>query len=248
MGNVISLDSKRHGIIILIVLLLFAVPSLAMLFPTSVTPASAPPDVFSAERAMIHLSVISQEPHAKGSSAQAKVRDYLVRQLVDSGLEAEIQQISDLSNVVGRIRGSDSTGAIVILAHYDTASISPGAGDNGSGVAALVEIARALAVGPVLKNDVIILFDDGEEGSIIFAGTKAFVSGHPWMKDVQVAISLDTAVAGPISTNEVGPKNNGWLVQAMSRAYIGGAWTSFSGGGRIRQHCFQRCGHFSVGT
>jgi hypothetical protein len=50
------------------------------------------------------------------------------------------------------------------------------------------------------------------------------------MPDVRVAISLDTAVAGPISTNETGP-NNGWLVQALARAHTGGAWTSISGGG-----------------
>ena len=235
-------NTTSRGIISLLVLLLFAVPALMMLFPVRVTPASAPPEIFSAERAMSHLPVIAREPHPQGSPAQERVRDYLARQLDGSGLEVELQQTRGLANVVARLRGSESSGAVVILAHYDTVSTSPGAGDNGSAVAALVEVSRALAAGPALRNDVIILFDDGEEWPDIFAGTKAFVREHPWMSDVRVAISVDTAVAGAISTNEVGPRNNGWLVQALARAYAGGTWTSFSGGGQYNSTPFSNAG------
>ena len=235
-------NTTGRGIIGLLVLLLFAVPALMMLFPVRVTPAGAPQEIFSAERAMSHLSVIAREPHPQGSPAQERVRDYLARQLDGSGLEVEIQQTRGLANVVARLRGSEPSGAIVILAHYDTVSTSPGAGDNGSAVAALVEVSRALAAGPALRNDVIILFDDGEEWPDIFAGTKAFVREHPWMSDVRVAISVDTAVAGTISTNEVGPKNNGWLVKALARAYTGGTWTSFSGGGQYNSTPFSNAG------
>ena len=231
-----------RGLTSLFILLLFAIPTLAMLFPNRVTPASASTELFSAERALEHLQIIASEPHPQGSPAQARVRDYLVQQLTASGLEVEIQQTRNLDNVLARLRGANPTGAIVILAHYDTVSYSPGAGDNGSAVAALVEIARALAAGPDMANDVIILFDDGEEYPDVFAGTKAFVREHPWMSDVRVAISLDTAVAGPISTNEVGPKNNGWLVRALARAYTGGAWTSFSGGGQYNSTPFRDAG------
>lgn len=231
-----------RSFISLLVLLLFAVPTLATLFPSRVVPTSASPETFSAERAMGHLQVIASEPHPQRSPAQARVRDYLVQQLTESGLEVEIQRTRGLENVVARLGGSDPTGATVILAHYDTVSNSPGAGDNGSAVAALVEIARALAAGPEMANDVIILFDDGEEYPDIFAGTKAFVHEHPWMSDVRVAISLDTAVSGPISTNEVGPKNNGWLVQVLARSYTGGAWTSFSGGGQYNSTPFRDAG------
>jgi hypothetical protein len=225
----------------LFVLLLLAIPALAMLFPRSVTPASTPMDVFSGERAMIHLPIIASEPHPQGSPAQARVRDYLVGQLTDMGLEVEVQRTAGLENVVARLRGTDSTGAIVILAHYDTVSFSNGAADNSSTVAALLEIMRSLSAGPAPLNDVIALFDDGEEEPDIFAGTKAFVREHPWMSDVRVAISIDTAVAG-LLTNEVGPENNGWLVQALARAYTGGAWMSFSGGGEYNSTPFREAG------
>jgi Peptidase family M28 len=231
-----------RGFIMLLVLMLFAIPSLMMLFPRSVTPASAALDVFSGERAMTHLQVIAMQPHPQGSPAQAGVRDYLVGQLMEMGLEVEVQRTAGLENVVARLRGTDPSGAIVILAHYDTVAYSNGAADNSSTVAALLEIMRSISAGPAPRNDVIALFDDGEEEPDAFSGTKAFVRGHPWMSKVQVAISIDTAVAGPISINEVGPQDNGWLVQALARAYNGGAWTSFSGGGQYNSTPFRNAG------
>ncbi len=227
--------------ILLIILIVATIPMFASVFPTRVTPADASAEQFSAERALVHLPVIAAEPHPQGSPAQAAVRDYLVGQLTDMGVEVQVQRTRDLENVVARLRGSDPTGAIVILSHYDTVSYSPGAGDNGSAVAALVEIVRALAAGPTPRNDIIALFDDGEEYPGVFAGTYAFVGEHPWMDDVRVAVSIDTAVAGSISANEVGP-NNGWLVDVMADVYNGGAWTSFSGGGEYNSTPFREAG------
>jgi hypothetical protein len=157
------------------------------------------------------------------------------------GLEVQVQRTAGLENVIARLPGSDPSGAIVILTHYDTVSYSPGAGDNSSAVSVLLEIMRTLAAGPGLRNDVIALFDDGEESGT-FAGTRAFVRQHPWMSDVRLAISIDGAVAGFISTNEVGPENNGWLLHALARAYTGGAWMSFSGGGIYNSTPFREAG------
>jgi hypothetical protein len=240
-GFVTRLGPAGRGLFQLLVLVLVTVLSLASIFPHNVAPAGAPPDQFSGERAMTHLPVIAREPHPAGSPAQARVRDYLVRQLGELGLEVEVQRTRALENVVARLHGTDPTGAIVILAHYDSVAAGPGAADNGSGVAALLEVMRALTAGPAPRNDVIALFDDSEELPDPYTGTKAFVREHPWMADVRVAISLDTAVAGAISTNETGP-NNGWLVQALARAYTGGAWTSFSGGGNYDYTPFRNAG------
>ncbi|HLO31376.1 MAG TPA: M28 family peptidase [Anaerolineales bacterium] len=238
---VTHLGPVARGSLMLLVLLLVAVPSLAMLFPRTVTPASASTDQFSGERAMVHLPIIASQPHPQGSPALARVRDYLARQLTDMGLEVQVQQAGGLKNVVARLPGTDPTGAIIIFTHYDTISYSPGAGDNSSAVAALLEIMHSLAAGPVPRNDVIALFHDGEEpGS--FAGTRAFMREHPWMSDVRVAISIDGAVAGFISTNEVGPQNNGWLVHTLAQAYSGGTWMSMSGGGIYNSTPFREAG------
>src|SRR5512144_488879 len=89
-----------RGLIMLLILLLFAIQRLASLFPRSVTPVNAPLDVFSRERAMVHLPIIASEPHPEGSPAQARVRDYLVGQLTDMGLEVQVQRTGGLENVV----------------------------------------------------------------------------------------------------------------------------------------------------
>lgn len=233
------MNSKFHYFPLL-VLLLVAILSVMPLFPLKVTPASAPAEVFSAARAMAHLPVIARQPHPSGSPAQALVRDYLVQQLLALGLQVEVQQASGAENVVARLPGSDPNDAILLQAHYDSFG-GPGAADNGSGVAALVEIMRALAAGPQPRNDIIALFDDSEELPDPFTGTKAFIHQHPWRKDVRVAIGMDTAVRGFISTNDTGIKN-GWMVQVLARAYTGGPWSSLSGGGGYDTEPFRLAG------
>ena len=239
-SSITSLGPRGRGFIILLVLLLAAIVSMGPLFPRNVTPASAPLDVFSAERALTHLPIIAREKHPAGSPAQAIVGDYLVQQLTDIGVEVDIQKEPGLENVVGRLYGTDPTGAILLQAHYDSFG-GPGAADNGAGVAALLEVMRALSAGPGLSNDVIALFDDSEELPDEFSGTKVFIRKHAWMRDVRVAIGMDTAVRGFITTDDTG-LDNGWMVQALARAYTGGAWSSVSGGGNYDTKPFRQAG------
>ncbi len=240
-GFAAQLGSAGRGLVLLLVLVLVAVPPIAMFFPSTVAPASAPAAVFSGERAMSHLPTIAREPHPVGSPAQARVRDYLMQELRKAGLETQVQATGGMENVVARLRGSNPTGAIVILTHYDTVASTPGAGDNGAAVATLLEVVRAIAAGPAPQNDVVALFDDKEEIGP-FSGTRAFIREHPWMKDVRVAISIDGATSGFISVNEVGPENNGWLVHVLADAYTGGAWLSMSGGGVYNSTPFREAG------
>ena len=73
--------TKYREALFLLVLLLATVLTFARLNPTRVTPASAPPEAFSGERALAHLPVVAREVHTPGSPAQARVRDYLLQQL-----------------------------------------------------------------------------------------------------------------------------------------------------------------------
>jgi acetylornithine deacetylase/succinyl-diaminopimelate desuccinylase-like protein len=52
-----------------------------------------------------------------------------------------------------------------------------GASDYGGCSVAVVEAARALLAGPPLRNDVILLLEDGEETTR--AGSLSFVRQHP---------------------------------------------------------------------
>jgi hypothetical protein len=84
-------------------------------------------------------------------------------------------------NIVLTIRGTDpDAGAVVIGAHYDTRgeditahdTRQPGANDNASGVAAVIEIARILAPHPHRATVYCVLFSAEEEGRY---GSLAFV-------------------------------------------------------------------------
>jgi Zn-dependent M28 family amino/carboxypeptidase len=76
--------------------------------------------------------------------------DYIERAFVDGGYEVARQAFDvqgyTVANLEARLTGQSQTDDIVVVgAHYDSVIGSPGANDNGSGVAALIEIARLLA-------------------------------------------------------------------------------------------------------
>jgi Zn-dependent M28 family amino/carboxypeptidase len=79
-------------------------------------------------------------------------RDYVAGALRESGCEVRLEPFRFRGvthhNVVGTIPGTDpKRPALVVGAHYDSTADTPGADDNASGVAVLVECARELARG-----------------------------------------------------------------------------------------------------
>jgi hypothetical protein len=200
----------------LLVIALTAAASLCLLRPPAPRGADAPPSEFSARRALEHLKVIARSPHPAGSPEHELARRYLVEQLGRLGLEVEVQSAGGVSNVVARRRGTGGGGAVLFAAHYDTVPGSPGAGDDGAAVAALLEALRALGSGPPLANDLIILFSDGEELGLL--GAQAFAYRHPWSADVKVVFNFDArGDSGPVLMFETTP-GNGWLIGHFARA------------------------------
>jgi hypothetical protein len=190
-------------------------------------PAHAPAGQFSAGRAMQHVREIAQAPHAMGTRAHARVRAYLVDRQQSLGLQPQVQeatvatppqrngtQVGHVYNVVGRLPGTGRGKAVLVMAHYDSQPNTPGAGDDGAGVAAVLEVARALREGPPLRNDVIFLLTDGEEYGLF--GAQAFLR-HPWAKEVGLVINLEgRGNRGPSLSFEISP-GNGWIVQEMAK-------------------------------
>lgn len=203
-------------------LILCACLSISSMAPPDLVPDTAPLTDFSSRRAMRHLSLISREPHPSGTHALHLVRDYIVRQITDLGIEAEVQKTSlgdgsgEIGNIVARLKGFERGGAILLAAHYDSVPTSPGAGDNGSGVAALLETLRAVRAGDPLKNDLIFLFTDGEEQGLL--GARSFVSSHPWAKDAQVVFNFDARGASGPSLMFQTSSENGWLIEQFAIA------------------------------
>ncbi|MFD7497228.1 M20/M25/M40 family metallo-hydrolase [Streptomyces sp. NPDC059832] len=185
--------TKIHGrapaLAALLLLLLTAVAAMLPLRTVEPRPASAPAGDFSAARAVARLGSIAKVPHPAGSAAQSDVREYLVGELRKLGLRPEVQTrvapsraddnpaiVGSVSNIHATIPGKKSTGRVLVVAHYDSVPIAPGAADDGSNVAAILEIARILKAGPQLRNDVEVLFTDGEEQGLL--GAQAFVDAE----------------------------------------------------------------------
>ena len=179
--------------------------------------ADAPADVFSAERAMVHLAAIAQTPHPAGSAAHDAVEQYLIEQLTSMGLSPVVEATTGVSttesgdvwagraqNIVARIPGTASSGALLLASHYDSVPTGPGAGDCGSCVVSVLETVRALQASAPLRNDVIVLLADAEEHDML--GAKAFMAEHPWAADVRVAINFEAiGTRGASMMNYVGP-------------------------------------------
>lgn len=97
-------------------------------------------------------------------------------------------------NIVATRAGA-SPKTIVLGAHYDTVTNSPGANDNASGTAVLLELARILAQHVRPETFQFIAFDGEEEGLL---GSREYVrqlSPNQRM-DIQVMINLDELGAG----------------------------------------------------
>nr|WP_254360868.1 M20/M25/M40 family metallo-hydrolase [Corallococcus exiguus] len=119
-------------------------------------------------------------------------------------------------NVLAHVKGQDSRGVIAIVAHYDSVPTSPGASDDGAGVAAMLETLRALRTGPPLRNDVLFLFTDAEETGLV--GARAFAFHHPLAEQVSVVLNFEARGSqGPSLMFQPGPGNR-WLIQHLARS------------------------------
>jgi hypothetical protein len=211
-------------------LALFAALTIWLLRPPRPVPANAPATAFSAYRAGPDVAVVARQRHPLGSAAQAQVRDYLLSRLRALGLTPTVREGVGLAakngevsagrvqNIVARLPGRQPGGkAVLVLAHYDSQPQSLGAGDDGAGVAAMLETLRALRAGPPLLHDVIWLFTDGEEAGLL--GARAYAADTARLRrEVGVALNFEgRGNAGPSLTFEVSP-HNGWLMREYARA------------------------------
>jgi Peptidase family M28 len=196
--------------------------------PPDALPAAAAQNEFSAERALAHVRAIAGVPHPVGSKANAAARDYLAGRLSALGMNPQVATavgINDRSalivagnvhDVVGRLPGTESSAAIMLVAHYDSVPSGPGAADDAAAVAAILEAVRALKAGQPLKNDLIVLFTDGEEVGLL--GAEAFAASHPWMKDVGLILNFEArGNRGPSLLFETSSKNAS-LIKEVSHA------------------------------
>ena len=106
------------------------------------------------------------------------------------------------TNVVGVIRGTEINGGILLLgAHYDSISIAPddglafapGANDNATGTAALIEIARVMSRRPHRATVIFVAFSAEEIGR---KGSLAFLDGYIRPQNIQLNWMINMDIIG----------------------------------------------------
>ncbi|HEY5649139.1 MAG TPA: M20/M25/M40 family metallo-hydrolase, partial [Nitrospiria bacterium] len=126
-----------------------------------------------------HLKQLTGIRHHQSAPASLEeAADYIRERFSAFGLEASEQRFQALGhqnrNIIGQIEGSRPQSPVLILgAHYDTVSRSPGADDNASGLAVLLEAARVLAAHPSETPILFIAFAQEEQGCL---GSRFFVN------------------------------------------------------------------------
>ncbi len=191
--------------------------------PPRALPKDAPPDQFSAHRAIDHAFACSMQPHPAGSKNDDVVAQYFLGKLKEMGVETEFMSkpavygstVQLQQAVIGRIRGTDNTGAIAFSAHYDSVPYGPGATDDISGCITMLEAARAFMHMPRMRNDLLFIFADAEE--IGGYGARGFCS-HPLAENIGVITELDVrGVSGPALIYEMS-SDNGALISELRKA------------------------------
>jgi hypothetical protein len=221
------LPPRVRALAALVVLVLAALYGHAWTLPPAPAPASAPASAFSAARAGALLADLAQRPHRVGSAEHARVRGVLVERLRALGLDTSVQEtiaqrgrrddtvLAVVRNIVAVRKGTGGGAALLLVAHYDTRSMTPGASDDGYGVAALLEAMRALGAEP-LARDVLVLLSDGEEEGLL--GARAFVAEHPLARRVGMVVNLEARGNAGAALMFQTSDESGALVRGLGRA------------------------------
>lgn len=116
------------------------------------------------DRLIADLDALTYIRH--GEADRARARSYIVQQLRSAGWQVQEQPFGNGGiNLVAERPGTDSRAGVVLLGgHYDTVEDSPGADDNATAVATLLEAARLFQQEPTPRTLRLVFFDLEEAG------------------------------------------------------------------------------------
>jgi len=154
--------------------------------------------------------------------------------LASSGLEV---QIDKTGNVIGELRGTNEKEMVVLSAHLDTVFppsteikvrrdghrlLAPGISDNGTGLAALIAIARACQESRIRpRRTILFVADVGEEGEGNLRGMRALIEAYkPKLKAV---IVLDGSGTDHVTTKALASRR----LEATITGPGGHSWSDF---------------------
>jgi hypothetical protein len=147
---------------------------------------------------------------APGSAASREAADWVASRLRDYGAKPELQEFAsdvaglgerELVNVVAVVPGR-SPETIVVMAHRDNLGRSPGANDNASGTAALLELARGAALTPPAHTIVFLSTDGGTRGAL---GANVFARDRDFLKQ---RLGSAASVVAVVNLDSLGGSEN----------------------------------------
>jgi hypothetical protein len=216
--------------------------------PQQVATPSGDPAEPAANRAYVHIQQIAREPHPTGSAANAKVRAYLVAELEKMGLVVgtpsgtidrraqdkldhwdgeKSSELTQFVNVIGVLPGTDrSLPAVALMAHYDSVWGSPGAADDATGVAVILETVRAIAAAGPQRRDIVVVLTDAEELGL--NGARDFYANHPLAAKIGAIINVEARGGGGISSMFQTSPGNAEVARLYAREVTYPATTSLS--------------------
>jgi Zn-dependent M28 family amino/carboxypeptidase len=155
------------------------------------------------ERLRAHVQALAGTIGGRSAARPGSLADsvkYIAEQLLSLGYKLERQPFPEsnpeFENVQAVLQGTAQPDRIIVIgAHYDTAGAYPGANDNASGVAAVLELARVFAKSPMRRTVRWVFFANEEPpyfqgplmGSYVYAGRC-----HARGERVDAMISLET--------------------------------------------------------
>lgn len=147
---------------------------------------------------MGHLKRVSKERNYETTpEALRDVQSYLQNELSSYGFMVEEARFpwrgQTFSNLVARKRGTRLGPRFILGAHFDSVPGSPGADDNASGVAALLEAARLYAEGNIFEGTVEFVAFNLEEYGMV--GSQAYALKLK-EKKVEIAGMLSLEMVG----------------------------------------------------
>ncbi len=196
--------------------------------------ASAPADQFSAGRAMADVRVLAREPHPTGTPANRAGIAHMERRLAALGFTTRrvitplvgkpAERLAKwggdpsqpaISLVAIRPGGDAAVPAVALMAHHDSVWASPGAADDIAGVAAALEIARAIPQASQ-RRDLVLIFTDAEELGLVGARAIYRDNADPIAARTGVLINLEARGGGGRAMMfQTGPQN-GDLVRRLA--------------------------------
>jgi hypothetical protein len=218
--------------------LLVGIPLLVAAFtvsrPQPLRPPALPPAFEAADATADAREFAERFPDRSPESPKAgEAAAWVVDRLGRLGLQTQTDRFHveipgrgdvELQNVIAR-RPGQSSDAIVIMAHRDNTGTGPGANDNASGTAALLELARAYAtpaappLPPRPNHTIVFLSTDG--GAFGALGADRFSRSRPWRDRVVAVVNLDAIAGnGPPRIEIVGERSRSPAVAFMRTAAI----------------------------